>query len=557
MDDSATGSEWDVLFLYSGFFRSGAITGAEIAEGEFLRALIQFRLFRSIRVFSRLASADVDRLRTHVGSDPDDPYVAFYPVQDMGTIARASPPTLALCPYTFQHQLDPLRIERSFPISGFVHTISDLDAKVGMAKNLRMADHRFDTAICPTKSVARVLHAIAAEISTDPGTSPQTHIVPLGVDADAFCPAEAAVRAERRDRLGVTQDECAFLYVGRLSPWTKMDLLPLLDAFARACEGTSRPLRLLLAGQEQAGGYVSTLRARATDLGIADRLSLLDGIDRDDLPALFSAADAFVSPSDNRQETFGLTLVEAMASALPIIAADWNGYREVIDDAGLLVPTIAAQADRDMANDLLYRGPLPTGAHFSQITAVSVSGMASAMIRLAADAPLHDRLCRTALSRYKHEFRWNRVLDRLLPIWDEQVRTVAVSHQRPRAKPELTIDTERCFSHYPSRSWSPNLIVRPGRAATVVHDRILAGMAEVAAIDWPLCIRLRDAIETMPGIAIGRLKSGVGAPDGTVARCTAFLVKHGLIELDWTSAPANLIDDGSNNASSDCRVVRE
>lgn len=556
MDDAATGSGWDVFFLYSGFFRSGAITGAEIAEGEFLRALVRFRPFRSLRVFSRLASADVDRLREHIGSDPDDPSVAFYPVRDIGQIARAWPPTLALCPYTFQHQLDPLRIDRSFPISGFVHTISDLDAKVGMAKNLRMTDHRYDTAICPTRSVARVLQAIAAEISPALGTSPETRIVPLGVDADAFCPVEAAVRAERRDRFGIARDACAFLYVGRLSPWTKMDLLPLLDAFARACEGTSRPLRLLLAGQEQAGGYVSTLRARATDLGIADRLSLFDGIDRDDLPALFSAADAFVSPSDNRQETFGLTLVEAMASGLPIIAADWNGYRDVVDDAGLLVPTIAAQADRDMANDLLYRGPLPTGAHFSQITAVSVSGMASAMIRLAADAPLRNHLYRTALSRYKHEFQWDRVLDRLLPIWDEQVRTVAVSHQATRAKPELTIDTDRCFAHYPSRSWSPNLVVRPGRAATVVHDRILTGIAEVAAIDWPLCIRLRDAIETLPGIAMGRLESSVSAPAGTVARCTAFLVKHGLVELDWTSAPANVINDGSDNASSVCRVVR-
>ena len=41
----------------------------------------------------------------------------------------------------------------------------------------------------------------------------------------------------------------------------------------------------------------------------------------------WAAADIFVSLSDNIQETFGLTPIEAMAAGLPVVVTDWNGYQ--------------------------------------------------------------------------------------------------------------------------------------------------------------------------------------------------------------------------------------
>ena len=43
-----------------------------------------------------------------------------------------------------------------------------------------------------------------------------------------------------------------------------------------------------------------------------------------------SAADLALSLVDNTQETFGLAVAEAMAAGLPVVASDWNGYRDLI-----------------------------------------------------------------------------------------------------------------------------------------------------------------------------------------------------------------------------------
>jgi hypothetical protein len=58
-------------------------------------------------------------------------------------------------------------------------------------------------------------------------------------------------------------------------------------------------------------------------------------------PAILAAADVFVSPADNLQETFGLSLVEAMAAGLPVVAGDFSGYRDFVQDGatGFLLPS--------------------------------------------------------------------------------------------------------------------------------------------------------------------------------------------------------------------------
>ena len=54
-----------------------------------------------------------------------------------------------------------------------------------------------------------------------------------------------------------------------------------------------------------------------------------------------SSADLALSLVDNTQETFGLAIAEAMAAGLPVIASNWNGYRDLVRHGvdGYLVPS--------------------------------------------------------------------------------------------------------------------------------------------------------------------------------------------------------------------------
>src|SRR5204863_9966841 len=99
--------------------------------------------------------------------------------------------------------------------------------------------------------------------------------------------------------------------------------------------------RLLLFGD---GALRPALEARVARLGLGERVRFAGRVERDRIPALFAAADLFLLPSvhDHAGNVDGLpnTLLEAMASALPIVASNVVGVPTVIDDGveGLLVP---------------------------------------------------------------------------------------------------------------------------------------------------------------------------------------------------------------------------
>ena len=68
----------------------------------------------------------------------------------------------------------------------------------------------------------------------------------------------------------------------------------------------------------------------------------IDRRDQEQLKIAWDSADIFCSFSDNIQETFGITPIEAMASGLAVVVSDWDGYKESVRDEvdGFRIPTI-------------------------------------------------------------------------------------------------------------------------------------------------------------------------------------------------------------------------
>lgn len=148
-------------------------------------------------------------------------------------------------------------------------------------------------------------------------------IIPNGVDCERFRPlAHDEARHDGPPRI---------LFVGRLEPRNALgDLLRAAAELAR----DGRDFVIQVAGDGPTRGVNERLAER---LGIADRIEWF-GLIHDDLPRRYREATVFAAPCT--LASFGVILIEALASGTPIVCADNVGFRQVLRDGapGRFVP---------------------------------------------------------------------------------------------------------------------------------------------------------------------------------------------------------------------------
>jgi len=167
------------------------------------------------------------------------------------------------------------------------------------------------------KYAIRLLNLAPSSIST----------VHLGVDS-RFVPVTDEVRLDAVCRqYGITHPFA--LSVGTIEP--RKNLVTAIRAVTRArLDGT--PWTLAVAGA--AGWRTGPLQEELARPGVAAGVKFLGFVANDDLPALYSAADAFLYPS--LYEGFGLPPLEAMACGAPVIVSNRSSMPEIVGDGGVL-----------------------------------------------------------------------------------------------------------------------------------------------------------------------------------------------------------------------------
>jgi len=161
----------------------------------------------------------------------------------------------------------------------------------------------------PTGTALRLLRAH--------GLRAPSRVISNGVDLARFRPGPPGQRI--RDRYGLPAGVPVILSVGRLSPEKRAGVL--LHAAARL----TGEARLAIAGT---GPEEAALRATAARLGLHGRARFLGHVPAADLPALYRLADVFAITSE--AELQSLTTMEAMASGLPVVAADACALGELV-----------------------------------------------------------------------------------------------------------------------------------------------------------------------------------------------------------------------------------
>lgn len=208
-------------------------------------------------------------------------------------------------------------------------------------------------------------------------SSEKLRVISYGVDIAAFERVSPGNIARVRAEAGAGPNDVLIGSVGRLVE--QKDYATQLRALSLLAHRW--PVRMVIAG---GGPLERELRRLADELGVADHVTWLG--ERSDIPAILRAVDAYLIAS--KFEPFGVSVLEAMAAGLPIIATDVNELPSILDggSAGALVPpgqpSALASAIARLASDPEERAALGARAKELARERYSLSAAVDAYVAL-------------------------------------------------------------------------------------------------------------------------------------------------------------------------------
>ncbi|HEV3220583.1 MAG TPA: glycosyltransferase [Candidatus Acidoferrales bacterium] len=206
-------------------------------------------------------------------------------------------------------------------------------------------------------SIVTAPTATAAKLSTRPGLGKEVIPVSCGIDLKRFHPKKNGRDLKNRFKI---PDRLILLAVGRLDEEKRVEVI--IRAMPEIIGKVDA--HLVVAGK---GKLIGTLKKMVRELGISDRVTFTGFLPDDELPELYRLADVFVMPGI--AELQSIATMEAMASGLPVIAANAMALPELVHDG-------------------------ENGFLFAQDDSAQ---LAEAAIKILSDEPLRNRMAKKSL----------------------------------------------------------------------------------------------------------------------------------------------------------------
>ncbi len=418
--------------------------GSSVAGRELLRALLTYSETPLVLFVNEYWADSLRRefsiLADMVGSDPLSLH-SIVPISQM-------PQTLAQKPLLALHDLngpflDLVAYARARFAGGALFPVTCMEYGFSYQTFLRELVVRLlltptyscDAMVCTTQVAKRatqsILERLRKRLQEDFGCSflpPfQLAVIPHGVDTDLLKPRD---KADMRSLLELPKDKIIILYLGRIDPTSKSDVIPLLIAFRHVVQQHGERVLLLLVGP-LTDTYRSKVEEAIGGLGLQGKVLVRTGIPKVSVPLYYSAADIFVSLSDTLQENFGLTPLEAMASGLPVIVSDWAGYRELVvhGETGFKVPTLWGESDEILCDLAPFYDWSSDHFYIGQTVAVDPEEVAHFLDLLVSNEPLRLRMGERARQHVLSQYHWRRIVGQFFELWAE-LRAIAGSSEQ-------------------------------------------------------------------------------------------------------------------------------
>lgn len=396
----------------------------------------------------------------------------------------------------------------AFSLIGQIHTLSTPAAQALIADLVSEPVRPWDALICTSRAgqavvrdliddrIQQLLSRCGGERARFEAQLPQLPVIPLPVPVQRM-QAELPPAASARQALGLPPEAAVLVWLGRLSLLTKQDPWPAYALLQRLAGQLDRPLVLVECGPDDSPPQAEHLQ-QLRQLCPAVRFVRLGGEEPVPEPVklqALAAADIGLFLVDNPQETFGLAVVEAMAAGLPLVASDWDGYRDLVRHGtdGFLIPSRWASTAALVSGSLgwqqltgLNSFPMTSGA-LAQLVQLDLQAAEAALLSLLHDASLRRAMGHAARSRALAQFDAAVVMGEYRALFDELARLRAAAplaaHQ-PDPLP-LSLDPVRLFAGFasaapPSEMAAPDgdlpAQVRQGRQG--LWQMILAAVSE-------------------------------------------------------------------------------
>ena len=173
-----------------------------------------------------------------------------------------------------------------------------------------------------------------------------------------------------------------------------------------------------------------------------------------------TSCNVVVSLVDNIQETFGLSIAEAMAAGRPVVASNWNGYRDLVRDGvdGFLVPSRWDEQAQNASFPLAWiqKTELSSFPHVSgslaQLVQIDLRAAESALATILSQPALASAMGREAHKRAFEQFSPASVSAQYRNLFDNLAEIRKTASVSGFSTPPLRLDPVRCFSGYASHN---------------------------------------------------------------------------------------------------------